>query len=94
MNPPRREPLEHHLIAGSIEATAIREQNARNADPKSGWLARKLGLFLSTFEIQSLLLGTLAQPISADLRHPEKKINAIPDWKKALRPDLWAKASS
>jgi ABC-type nitrate/sulfonate/bicarbonate transport system substrate-binding protein len=23
----------------------------------------------------------------------EKKISAIPDWKKALRPDLWAKAS-
>jgi len=24
----------------------------------------------------------------------EKKISAIPDWKKALRPDFWAKASS
>ena len=24
----------------------------------------------------------------------EKKIDAIPDWKKALRPDLWAKAGS
>src|SRR5262249_34345470 len=24
----------------------------------------------------------------------EKKISSIPDWKKALRPDLWAKASS
>jgi len=24
----------------------------------------------------------------------EKKIAAIPDWKKALRPDLWAKASA
>jgi NitT/TauT family transport system substrate-binding protein len=24
----------------------------------------------------------------------ERKISAIPDWKKALRPDLWAKASS
>jgi NitT/TauT family transport system substrate-binding protein len=23
----------------------------------------------------------------------EKKISAIPDWKKALRPELWAKAS-
>jgi NitT/TauT family transport system substrate-binding protein len=23
-----------------------------------------------------------------------RKISAIPDWKKALRPDLWAKASS
>jgi NitT/TauT family transport system substrate-binding protein len=24
----------------------------------------------------------------------EKKIEAIPDWKKALRPDLWAKAAA
>jgi NitT/TauT family transport system substrate-binding protein len=24
----------------------------------------------------------------------EKKISAVPDWKKALRPDLWAKAAS
>ena len=24
----------------------------------------------------------------------EKKISAIPDWKKALRPELWAKAST
>jgi hypothetical protein len=24
----------------------------------------------------------------------ERKISAIPDWKKALRPDLWAKAST
>jgi NitT/TauT family transport system substrate-binding protein len=24
----------------------------------------------------------------------EKKISAVPDWKKALRPDLWAKASA
>jgi ABC-type nitrate/sulfonate/bicarbonate transport system substrate-binding protein len=24
----------------------------------------------------------------------EKKISAVPDWKKALRPDLWAKASN
>ena len=24
----------------------------------------------------------------------EKKISAIPDWKKALRPDLWAKAAA
>jgi NitT/TauT family transport system substrate-binding protein len=23
-----------------------------------------------------------------------KKISAIPDWKKALRPDLWAKAAA
>ena len=24
----------------------------------------------------------------------EKKIGAIPDWKKALRPDFWAKATT
>jgi NitT/TauT family transport system substrate-binding protein len=24
----------------------------------------------------------------------EKKISAVPDWKKALRPDLWHKASA
>jgi hypothetical protein len=24
----------------------------------------------------------------------EKKISAVPDWKKALRPELWAKASA
>jgi NitT/TauT family transport system substrate-binding protein len=30
----------------------------------------------------------------AEILLREKKINAIPDWKKALRPDLWAKAGS
>lgn len=30
----------------------------------------------------------------AEILLREKKINAMPDWKKALRPDLWAKASS
>ena len=39
---------------------AIRAHNARNADQKFGRLARKIGLFLSTFEIRSLLLGTLS----------------------------------
>ena len=29
-----------------------------------------------------------------DLMIREKKINAIPDWQNALRPDLWAKAAS
>ena len=29
----------------------------------------------------------------AEMLLREKKINAIPDWKKALRPDLWAKAA-
>jgi ABC-type nitrate/sulfonate/bicarbonate transport system substrate-binding protein len=30
----------------------------------------------------------------AEILLREKKINAIPDWKKALRPDLWNKAAS
>ena len=30
----------------------------------------------------------------AEILLREKKISAIPDWKKALRPDLWAKAAS
>ncbi len=30
----------------------------------------------------------------AEVLLKEKKISAIPDWKKALRPDLWAKASA
>ena len=30
----------------------------------------------------------------AEILLREKKISAIPDWKKALRPDLWAKASA
>jgi ABC-type nitrate/sulfonate/bicarbonate transport system substrate-binding protein len=30
----------------------------------------------------------------ADVLLREKKISAIPDWKKALRPDFWAKAST
>jgi NitT/TauT family transport system substrate-binding protein len=30
----------------------------------------------------------------ADVLLREKKISAIPDWKKALRPDFWAKASA
>ena len=30
----------------------------------------------------------------AEILLREKKINAMPDWKKALRPDLWAKAGS
>jgi hypothetical protein len=55
---------------------AIRAHNARNADPKFGWLARRIGLFLSTFEIQSLLLGTLAQPL-VDPQDSSKTVNAI-----------------
>ena len=30
----------------------------------------------------------------ADILLRQKLISAIPDWKKALRPDLWAKASA
>jgi hypothetical protein len=56
---------------------AIRAHNASNANPKIGWLARKIGLFLSTFEMRSLLLGTLAQPIVLDPGDPSKTVNAI-----------------
>jgi ABC-type nitrate/sulfonate/bicarbonate transport system substrate-binding protein len=38
------------------------------------------------------LQGQLQKDAEVLLR--EKKISAIPDWKKALRPDLWAKASA
>ena len=38
------------------------------------------------------LQGYLAKEAETLIR--EKKISAMPDWKKALRPDLWAKASS
>jgi NitT/TauT family transport system substrate-binding protein len=30
----------------------------------------------------------------AEILLREKKIDAMPDWKKALRPDFWAKAAS
>jgi hypothetical protein len=56
---------------------AIRAHNASNADPRYGWLARKIWFFLSTFEMRSLLLGTLAQPIVLDPRGPSKTVNAI-----------------
>jgi ABC-type nitrate/sulfonate/bicarbonate transport system substrate-binding protein len=38
------------------------------------------------------LTGGLQRDAEVLLR--ERKISAIPDWKKALRPDLWAKASA
>lgn len=56
---------------------AIRAHNALNADQKFGWLARRVGLFLSTFEVRSLLLGTLAQPVVLDPHHPSKTVTAI-----------------
>jgi len=56
---------------------AIRAHNASNADPQFGWLAKRIGLFLSTFEVQSLLLGTLAQPVVMNAGDPTKTVNAI-----------------
>jgi len=56
---------------------AIRAHNASNADRKFGWLARKIGLFLSTFEVRSLLLGTFAQPVVLDPRNSSRAVNAI-----------------
>ena len=38
------------------------------------------------------LVPNLARDAEVLLR--EKKISAIPDWKKALRPDFWAKANA
>jgi len=56
---------------------AIRAHNVLNADQKFGWLARKIGLAMSTFEMRSLLLGTFAQPVVVDPRDPSKTVNAI-----------------
>jgi hypothetical protein len=56
---------------------AIRAHNASNADKKFGWLARRIGLFLSTFEVRSLLLGTFAQPVLVDPRNSLRTVNAI-----------------
>ncbi|MFN3688518.1 hypothetical protein [Salinarimonas sp.] len=56
---------------------AIRKHNAANADMSAGWLARRLGLFLSTFEMTSLLLGTLAQSIPPDPSAPSKVVDAL-----------------
>jgi hypothetical protein len=56
---------------------AIRDHNSHNTDPDAGWLSKKLGLFLSTFEMSSLLLGTLAQLVSLDNTLPSNKVNAI-----------------
>lgn len=56
---------------------AIRKHNAANADAAAGWLSRRLGLFLSSFEMTSLLLGTLAQPILVNPDDPSKPVGAI-----------------
>ena len=65
----------HYLDMSMLPA--ICAHNARNADQKFGWLARRIGLFLSTFEMRNLLLGTLAQPVVLGERNPAKLVNAI-----------------
>jgi ABC-type nitrate/sulfonate/bicarbonate transport system substrate-binding protein len=51
---------------------------------------------LARVEVAPGFPGDLAAGLQkdAEVLLREKKIAAIPDWKKALRPDLWAKASS
>jgi ABC-type nitrate/sulfonate/bicarbonate transport system substrate-binding protein len=51
---------------------------------------------LARVEVAPGFPGDLAAGLQkdAEVLLREKKISAIPDWKKALRPDLWAKASS
>lgn len=56
---------------------SIRRYNSRNADTRASWLTRKLGIFLSNFEIRSLLLGILGQPVLADEQDTTRKLNAI-----------------
>ncbi len=51
---------------------------------------------LAKVEVDPGFPTDLAQGLQkdAEVLLREKKISAIPDWKKALRPDLWAKARS
>src|SRR5213080_3032172 len=51
---------------------------------------------LAKVEVDPGFPTDLAQGLQkdAEVLLREKKISAIPDWKKALRPDLWAKAKS
>src|SRR5437762_1272 len=51
---------------------------------------------LAKVEVDPGFPTNLAQGLQkdAEVLLREKKISAIPDWKKALRPDLWAKARS
>lgn len=56
---------------------AIRAHNTRHADPGSGRLAKAVGLFMSTFEMRDLLLGTLAQPVVLDPGDPAKTVSAL-----------------
>jgi len=54
---------------------AIRAHNRSNAHP--GRVGRGLGLWLSTFEMETLLLGVLAQPVALDGPDHASKENAI-----------------
>lgn len=56
---------------------AILTHNAANTDARAGWLSRRLGLFLSSFEMTSLLLGTLAQPIRPNANDTSHPVDAI-----------------
>jgi ABC-type nitrate/sulfonate/bicarbonate transport system substrate-binding protein len=51
---------------------------------------------LSSVEVSPGFPGDLQVQLQkdAEVLLREKKISAIPDWKKALRPDFWAKASA
>ena len=51
---------------------------------------------LAKVEVDPGFPTDLAQGLQkdAEVLLREKKISAIPDWKKALRPDLWTKARS
>ncbi len=54
---------------------AIRAHNKTKAAP--GLWGRGLGLWLSTFEMKTLLLGVLAQPIPKDPKTPTRTVPAI-----------------
>src|SRR3974390_2619309 len=51
---------------------------------------------LARVEVNPSFPSDLAVPLQrdAEILLRERKISAIPDWKTALRPDLWAKAST
>jgi hypothetical protein len=55
---------EEHYIDNSM-LPLIAAHNARNSGPRGNAISRKIGAFLSAFEMRSLLLGTLAQTISS-----------------------------
>ena len=55
-----------------------------------------LGRALARVEVNPGFPGDLVPDLqqNAEVLLRERKISAIPDWKKALRPDFWAKASA